>query len=159
MKSYSVLERPAPADGDPVFVLVDEGFNWWAFVVPPLWLLARRQWLGLAAFIAASGVLAALAAILNLEPGITVLSTLIFAALIGAEANDWRRWRMEAAGYHYSGVIQADNFEVAEYRWVERWLAARAPTPAPESPSQTQPKPPPRRPSPLQPFANPFDPM
>lgn len=158
MKSFSVLERPPSTDGDPDFVLVKEGFNWWAFLLPPLWLLLRQQWLGLAAFIAAGAVLALISLGLHLHPGYEALLSLLLAYLCGAEANHWRCWRLLAAGYRDGGIIRADSREVAEIRWVEHWLAGQAPA-APRPAPQVASKPTARRPGPLQPFANPFDPM
>lgn len=157
MKSFSILERPTSADGDPDFVLVSEGFNWWAFFLLPLWLVMRQQWLGLAALVAAGAVLTLIDMVFHLQPGFEAFLSLLLAYLAGAEANHWRCWRLEAAGYRQAGTVRAESREIAELRWIEHWLAARTSAPQAKPPVET--KPVYRRPGPLQPFANPFDPM
>ena len=96
MKTYSILQRPDTAGSDPDYEVVRNGFNWWAFLFPPFWLLLSRQWLGFAAFVAASTMLGLATALLSLTPGLDVVLTFLLSFIVGAEAQNWRRWRLEA---------------------------------------------------------------
>jgi hypothetical protein len=158
MKVYSIMERPAAAGSDPDFAVIKDGFNWWAFFLPPIWLLLRRQWLGLLAFVAASMLLGAITTVSAGDPAMNGLLSLLLSFLIGAEANNWRRWRMEAAGYREADIIHAESAAVAELRFVHDWLAAR-PEPSPPTQTAGEVRPAQKRTNRLQPFANPFEPM
>ncbi|HZD25585.1 MAG TPA: DUF2628 domain-containing protein [Alphaproteobacteria bacterium] len=152
MRIYTVHSRPVPRGADPDFVLVKEGFNWPALFVPLLWGLVRGQWLGLIAYLALAALLGVVARLMGLgELGDTALG-LLFALFVAAEANDWRRWRLAAAGYRLVDLAQGRNLEEAEAAWLQRQAAAE---PAEPAPRETPPAP---RPSRLAPFASPFDP-
>jgi hypothetical protein len=55
MRIYTVHEPPpkrrGPPRGPEEFVLVRDGFYFWAFLLAPLWLLYRRLWLVLLGYI------------------------------------------------------------------------------------------------------------
>jgi hypothetical protein len=133
MKLYTVLERTTPTGDDPDLVLVKEGFNWPAFLVPLLWLIVRGQWLGLIAYFAASGLIGAIGSLLGLVPAAQLALAVMLALLVGAEANDWRRWRLAARGYELRGVVAGRNMAEAEERWIRGRFengAVRSGTPA-----------------------------
>jgi len=175
MRHYTVHARAVPAGTDPDFVLVKEGFNWPALFVPVLWLLFRAQWLGLAAYVVAAALLSVAAQAGGQGEGAQSLLALLFALLVAAEANNWRRWRLGAAGYRMAGVVLAPDLETAEAHWLQTLAeapardaatplaTAAAPTPAASAgaPAATAPaaRPGGRRNDPLQPFATPFDPV
>ena len=95
MTVYTVHDRPVGAGHDPDFALVKEGFNWWAFVLPLVWLLVRRQWLGLLVYLAAIVAIGVAFQISGLDLLTQGLLWLVFALFVGAIANDWRRWTLE----------------------------------------------------------------
>ena len=133
MRIYTVQRRPAPPGAEADVVLVPEGFCWSAALLPPVWLVWHRQWLGLAAWLAGGIVLGAATAFAG---GLTEAAVgLGYAVLVGAGANDWRRWRLAAAGYRLADVIAASNLEEAE----TRYFTAHAPEPAPSPPPRTPP--------------------
>jgi hypothetical protein len=108
LRVYSVHRR-RPAELE----LVKEGFCWPAFLFGPLWCAARREWLGLAAWLAAALVLGAGAGLTLAEPAQLVVA-LGFSALVGCAANDWRRWRLARAGWRLTDVVAAASLAEAE---------------------------------------------
>lgn len=157
MTTYTVHDRPVRAGQDPDFVLVKEGFNWWALFVPLIWLLARRQWLGLLVYAAATAALGVLMQGLAFDEVTQTLIWLVFALFVAATANDWRRWRLGDRGYRFAGVVQAQSLESAELRWLLQQPAASDEAPA--RPHRSAPTPARAAGDGLQPFASPFDPV
>jgi hypothetical protein len=139
MRIYTVQRRPAPPEADPDVELVPEGFAWWAVLLPPVWLLWHRQWLGLAAYLAGAVLLGALSAFLG--PATEAAIAIGYAVLVGATANDWRRWRLAARGYELEGVVAAGGLEEAEARCFAGLSAEAAAT----APAARAPRPVPRR--------------
>jgi len=173
MRYYTVHERPTPVGAEPDFVLVKEGFNWPALFVPLLWLLVRRQWLGLAAYIGGAILLSVLSLAAGVGESGQAALALLYALLVAAEANNWRRWRLAPAGYRLAGVVLGPDLATAEARWLHGAAAAAGETGAVPAPSgaaasqqsaapatsATATATPPRRSDPLTPFATPFDPV
>lgn len=121
---YTVMDRTVPAGDDPDVVLVKEGFCWPALVIPVIWMLFRGQWLGLLAYATLGLALASAGALFGLHE--MLQSTLAFGlnVIVAATANDWRRWRLEAAGYVLRGVVAAPDQAQAEERlFAGGWLA------------------------------------
>ena len=127
LRVYSVHRR-GPAELE----LVKEGFCWPAFLFGPLWCLARREWLGLLAWLVAALVLGAVAR-LTLPAPVQIAVSLGFSALVGFAANDWRRWRLARAGWRLTDVVAAASLSEAEEKLVQEGRLAtpqRAPQPA-----------------------------
>ncbi|MFN4276001.1 MAG: DUF2628 domain-containing protein [Ferrovibrio sp.] len=130
MRFFTLHERPGPTGGDPQVVAVASGFSWWAAIMPPLWLLRHRLWLGLIGYLLLSmlwGVALELGDIA--EPAATVLA-LGLSFLIGAMAADYRRWTLTRRGWRFVDVQRAEDAAEAE----ERYIRGRA---APVTPTQT----------------------
>ena len=117
MRFFTIHERPAQTGGAADLLAVKTGFSWWAAVLPPLWLLRHRLWLGLAAYMAFSIVLG-----LALELG-DIADTAVSAIglgvslLIGLMAHDYRRWSLARQGWRMVGVRRAETAEAAELAW------------------------------------------
>jgi hypothetical protein len=133
MRIYTVQRRLAPPGAEADVVLVPEGFCWSAALLPPVWLVWHRQWLGLAAWLAGGIVLGAAAAFADSLTEAAV--SLGYAVLVGTSANDWRCWRLAAEGYRLEEVIAASSLEEAE----TRYFAALAPEPAAPPPPRILP--------------------
>lgn len=134
-------------------VFVKEGFCWPALFFAPLWLVYHGQWLGLLAYAAASAGLSLAVAAVGGSEGIANLAWLILQIVVAMHANDWRRWRLEAAGRNQVGVISGQSLEVAE----ARWFCQQAEQTARHAPTALPPRTP--RGGALTPFATPFDPV
>ena len=129
LRLYSVHRR-RPAELE----LVKEGFCWPAFLFGPLWCAARREWLGLAVWLAAALALGAVAGLTLAAPAQLAVS-LGFSVLVGCAANDWRRWRLARAGWRLVDVVAAASLAEAEEKLAQEGRLAepaplRQPAPA-----------------------------
>lgn len=131
--------------------LVKEGFCWPALFWAPLWMVYRAQWWGLVAYFVGLVLLSAATAILSPLSDLSGLHMIAFHIVVAMHANDWRRWRLEAAGLNQIGVVSGRDLDIAE----ARWFAAHAPKATATGPG------PARHPAGhrLTPFATPFDPV
>lgn len=130
MRFFTLHERPGQTGGDPQVVAVGSGFSWWAAIMPPLWLLRHRLWLGLIGYLLLSllwGVALELGDIA--EPAATVLA-LGLSFLIGAMAADYRRWTLARRGWRFVDVQRAEDAAEAEERYIRRRATSVAPTQA-----------------------------
>ncbi len=122
MRLYTVQYRPSPADHqsggeggmDPDVVLIKEGFCWPALFMPVLWLLYRRQFWGLVAYLGLSGILSALTWGVGMDNITALLLSVVLSLVVAAQANDWRRWRLGAKGYKLASVVAAGSLHQAE---------------------------------------------
>jgi hypothetical protein len=111
----------ARADGRDPVVLVAEGFAWGACLLGPLWLLARRLWLGALGWVAVVALLAVL-------PGEAALPLMLGLCLLtGAHGRDLLRRKLARRGYQEIGVVAAPGEDAA----LARLLAERPDLAAP----------------------------
>jgi len=133
MRFFTLHERPGKTGGDADLLAVKTGFSWWAAVLPPIWLLWHRLWLGLIAYLLFSTAFGfALELVDMADPAATALG-LALSLLIGVSAHDFRRWTLGRHGWRMVGVLRADSAEEAEilFHRSERRLVASVPvTPA-----------------------------
>ncbi|MGB6117862.1 MAG: DUF2628 domain-containing protein, partial [Mesorhizobium sp.] len=113
MASYVVMESPDRADA----AYIRDGFHFWAFLVPPLWLAWHRLWIEAALTLAAMLVLGALASVSGLAQVSPALS-LFVSIYVGLEAPALRLAALRRRGWHDAGVVDADNAADAEIRHV-----------------------------------------
>jgi hypothetical protein len=97
-------------------VLVPETFSWGAALFGPLWLFARRAWVG--------GVLALAAAIAlglaPIDPAVRGVTGLALAWLLGLWGQDLRRWSLSRRGYTLAHVVAAPSADAATLRLAEQ---------------------------------------
>ncbi len=122
MRLYTVHVKAAKdgttspdAEADAVFV--PEGFTLWAFIFRPLWALYHRLWLVAAVMALVLISLSLLYTFLGLSPTQIFLIDILVAFVIGAEANDMRRWTLARRGYVQKAVVSGDTLEEAELRY------------------------------------------
>ncbi|MEE8274937.1 MAG: DUF2628 domain-containing protein [Alphaproteobacteria bacterium] len=120
MRVYTVLVDPAATATDQNAVLVREGFSWPAALFTVLWALYHRLWLWAAILFAAGAVLGAGAAWLGLDAVSRAAIQLGYMALVGLNAEDWRRRRLVKRGYIFAGVAVGRNLVTAEQRFFDR---------------------------------------
>ena len=126
---------PAPLDKAE---LVKDAFSWGAFFFTFLWFFAHRLWLaGLAVLLALIAFNVGLR-LLDVHPAANFAAELLFAVMIGLEANSLRRWTLARRGRPAVDVVSASDRDEAEAkafaRWLERVAApapSRNPVPAP----------------------------
>ncbi|MDP6690665.1 MAG: DUF2628 domain-containing protein [Alphaproteobacteria bacterium] len=155
MRLYTVQHRPNDTEEmDPDVVLIKEGFCWPALFMPIIWLLYRKQFWGLLAYLLLMIGFSVLIYVVGLGESAILLLSLVLALLVAAQANDWRRWRLSRRGYELVTVVAAGSLRQAEETFFHRhWQGPKA---------ENQPSPQPTAPLPasaLTPFATPFDPV
>jgi hypothetical protein len=140
MAIYTVL-TPQPHDGetDPMaFVFVKEGFSWPALIVPELWLIFRRMWWVLLAYLAV-GVFFIVAGP-RFGDALPVTFILLARLLFALEGNELRRWTLRRRGYGTVDVVEGRGLEEAEIHF----FAAREDAGPDAEPIAPAPPPPPQ---------------
>lgn len=110
MRVFTVHTPPADdASGEPMPLLLPEGFCWPALLFGPLWLLAHRLWWQALAYFVASVLLGLISpwAVLGLQ------------LLFGFEAMDLRRWALARQGWTLAGVVAAGDEQAATQRLLD----------------------------------------
>jgi hypothetical protein len=101
-------------------VLVPEKFNIWAFIFGPFWLMANRLWLAFGAWLVFLGLLALDGFLFGLPAVALSFIHYSVSLLLGLEANDMRRRRLERRGVLQVDVASGRNAEEAERRFLTR---------------------------------------
>ncbi|HAT86931.1 DUF2628 domain-containing protein [Cohaesibacter gelatinilyticus] len=118
MPAFSIYEKP----NQPLEQTIDEAvmvahrFSYLIFLVPAIWMLIKRLWLPLLAYILVSVGLALLDGLIPLWT--SMLVSLIIAIWIAAEAPNLMGWALKRRGYEEVGLIYADNLEHCEARYI-----------------------------------------
>ncbi len=118
MQVFTAYEKAGPAGGgsDADVVLIKEGGSFAAMALPFIWPFYRGLWIVLGGQIVLAAALVA-AAIFVPGTGLAVIvAALAFMALMGAHANDLRRWTLRMRGYVFSGVVAGADMAEAEQR-------------------------------------------
>ena len=127
MAVYVVMEPPGRGHEADETSFVRDGFSWFGFLVPPLWLLWHRRWIeaGLAFVTIALIAVAAEAFAMSLPGASLVLLVMLY---VGLEAQALRLAAMARHGWRQWGVIVADDLEDADSRYaVEAGTAVQEP--------------------------------
>jgi hypothetical protein len=145
MAVYTVHEPPlraAEASADPDrFVFVRDGFNFWAFLLPPLWMLWHRLWLVLVIYLIVVAGIQNVMHFAGVGAAGTALAMLLIAFLAGIEASTLRRFTLARRGYRQVGIVGGSNAEAAERRFFDAWANAAAGKPSGPSASASVPPP------------------
>ncbi len=125
MSVYTVHEPPLRASDsapDPErFAFVRDGFSFWAFVVPALWMLWHRMWLVLLIYLVTAGGVE----VVMYEAGAgttNIVVQILISLLIGIEAGTLRRFTLARRGWKNVGVVGGANLEEAERRFFDAWV-------------------------------------
>lgn len=130
MRAWQVFERAVPVGHDPDVVLVKDGICWPALFVPLLWGLIRQQWLFVLAVLLAAAAITLGGPAIGAGPAVEAVLGLGLNIAAALFANDWRAWRLEAAGYRLVAVLGARNQATAERRWFTDFATMPKPAPA-----------------------------
>ena|SRR5690348_9155228 len=121
------------------FAFVRDGFHGWAFLLAPLWLIARRQWLALVLYVAVSAAVASMLVLLGASASAQGIAAFCIALLIGFEASTIRRWTLTRRGWATLGFVVGEDQDVAERRFFTQWAAGGSKLPEPPVPATPAP--------------------
>ncbi|RDV04068.1 DUF2628 domain-containing protein [Undibacter mobilis] len=138
MPTYTVHE-PRPRKSESVanperFVFVRDGFHFWAFVLPPLWFVAKRLWLALIVYVVISVAIEFGMAFAKVPGGWRLVVELMLSIVIGFEAATIQRWTLQRRQWKTLGFVVAENEELAERRFFAAWGQTAPATPAAPAP-------------------------
>lgn len=122
MRTYTVHQKPfwesrEGADDAEGIVVLKDGFNWFAFLLPPLWALWHRLWW---VALALTGLMVAVqggAMAFDLDERAVDVLGLALTFWVGCEANDLRRWSIRRRGWQDLGLVDARSQDEAERRF------------------------------------------
>jgi hypothetical protein len=119
MAIHVVMEPPASAGkyASEGAVFVRDGFYFFGFIAPLLWMLWHRLWVLAALTFAVTLALGAVGEWTELIAAVPLLSLLI-SLYVGLEGGALRVAALRRAGWHQWGVIEADTIEDAEMRYL-----------------------------------------
>jgi hypothetical protein len=119
MAIHVVMEPPASAGktASEGAVFVRDGFYFFGFIAPLLWMLWHRLWVLAALTFAVTLALGAVGEWTELIAAVPLLSLLI-SLYVGLEGGALRVAALRRAGWRQWGVIEADTIEDAEIRYL-----------------------------------------
>lgn len=126
--AYTVHEQPdPPADRDEraeSLKFVREGFALFAFVLPPIWMVANRLWLVLIGYLLLLGIVHGLITLLEMPDHLhwRYYATMAINLLIGFEADALQRWTLDRRSWRMVGTVSGANFDECERRFFEGWV-------------------------------------
>ena len=103
------------------FVFVRDGFHFWAAVACVVWLAWHRLWLALIGWLVLTFAIDFALAKLGIGRGAILLVDLVLMVLIGLEAATLQRWTLSRRKWRQLDVVVADDEELAERRFFDRW--------------------------------------
>lgn len=125
-QSYTVHEQPdPPADRDEraeKLKFVRDGFSLFAFILPPVWMLANRLWLVLVGYLIILGLVYLTLDGLGIATHWNRYAVMALNLIIAFEADSLIRWTLERRGWRLVGSVSGDNFDVCERRFFEQWV-------------------------------------
>ncbi|MCV6546739.1 MAG: DUF2628 domain-containing protein [Cohaesibacter sp.] len=137
MPAFIIYEKPNQSFDDTIkdAVMVEHRFSYMIFLLPALWMLLKRLWLPLIAYILLSVALAMLDGMIPFW--VSMLVSLIIALWISVEAPNLMDWALKRRGYREVGLIYADNKEHCEARYIHAKFANAQRDVDPSRPDQT----------------------
>jgi hypothetical protein len=125
MAVYTVHEPPLKADQsqpDPErFVFVRDGFSFWAFLLPPLWILWHRLWLVFLGYVVVATALQVALNLIGASSMVMLAAGALLSLLIGFEAVTLRRFTLARRRWTNVGIVVGDDLETAERRFYDAW--------------------------------------
>jgi Protein of unknown function (DUF2628) len=126
MSIYTVHEPPlrgTQSEPDPNrFVFVRDGFSFWAFLIPPLWMLRHRLWLVLVIYLGVAILLQAGLYAIGASFGVRFATSALLHLFVGIEAATLRRVTLARRRWTNIGVVVGDDLEAAEQRFFDTWV-------------------------------------
>ncbi len=126
MVVYTVHEPPKPQT-NPLergtrLVFIKDRFHWLAAVFPAIWLLVKRMWRELAAYLVLMSVLIGVLNILGATQEAISFLIIIVQIVFGFEAGALYRASLRRRGWSVVGTVAGRNAAECERRFFEAWL-------------------------------------
>jgi hypothetical protein len=129
MPAFVVLEPPGyperAIEHADRFVFLRDKFSLGAFLFGPLWLIWRRLWVVLVAYVLGIALIGYGLRALGTGWSVVVLVFVLVHLLVGLEATTLVRWTRSIHGWRECGVVIADDIEMAERRFFDNRAALR----------------------------------
>lgn len=120
MTIFAIYSRPD--SGPEMLSAVPERFVWTAFVLPPVWALAKRAWGFFALWLVVVAALVTGARFIGVDLSIALY--LLFALWSGFAAPAIAARALERSGHMSHGDLAAPDRETAETLWLQRLYGA-----------------------------------
>ena len=150
---HAPLTNGADLTATDKFAFVRDGFHFWAAVAGVIWLAWHRLWLALIGWIVLMLAVDVGLPLLAVGSRAILVINLVLALLLGFEAASLRRWTLSRRNWRQLDIVVADDEEMAERRFFDRWTARNRAVNDPYSVDRGSP--PPTRHVPGQPFSKP----
>lgn len=125
MPTYTVHEPPLrkkeSASNPERFAFVRDGFHFWAFLLPPLWFIAKRLWIALILYVVIMVALEFGMDWAKVPSMARLIVEVMFAIVIGFEAATIQRWTLQRRKWKTLGFVVAEDVEMAERRFFAAW--------------------------------------
>ena len=118
MASWVVLKRARQPGAELDLAFVRDGFSFWAFLFPPLWLLWHRLWIEALATVVVLLAATALEQFGGMASAASIVSLLV-SIFVGIEGNGLRIAAFERRGWVADAVVEANNVDEAELRYAD----------------------------------------
>ena len=115
---------PGSAEGLDRAVLVKDGFHWLALVLPIPWLLYKRAWRVLLAYVVMLAVVVVGGRFAGLSEVVVAVVELLLTFFLALQAGDVASAALRRRGFPTVGVVSAASEQEAERRFFTRWLAS-----------------------------------
>jgi hypothetical protein len=136
------------------FAFVRDGFHVWAALLGVVWLAWHRLWLALMGWIVVMAAIDVGMVKLGTGSGAIFFVNGLLALLLGFEAASLERWTLSRRNWRQLDIVVADDEEMAEHRFFERWTAKQRAL-SNDQAAVDRGAPPPTRDIPGQPFSKP----
>lgn len=124
--AYTVHEEPEPRpdreDRAERLKFVREGFSLFAFILPPVWMLANRLWLVLIGYLLILGALHGLITLLEIPEHWRYYVTMATNLVVAFEADALERWSLDRRSWRMVGAVSGTSFDECERRFFEKWV-------------------------------------
>jgi hypothetical protein len=107
------------------FAFVRDGFHFGAAVFGPVWLIWHRLWVALVGWMIVAVTLELGLQRLGVGATTMLFVDVLFALLMGLEGATLRRWTLSRGKWRQLDIVLAEDREMAEQRFFERWAASQ----------------------------------
>jgi hypothetical protein len=116
------IPAKTPAERADEVVFIREGFTWWGFLFPLLWLLVNRLWFEFAAGVLLVTAIASGLTAMDLKDQAQAIAFVLPMLIVGFEGNGLRSGCLERKGYIYLASVAGSTLDECERRFFDAWL-------------------------------------